>query len=778
MSQKPKTLVQLTNEDARHLQSSQADSPRVHVQSADATSPPARTQPAPDGLLMPTSTEESSTIVSSSDGDGKPPSLDGKSVTSATTFALDEKESLRPDDSASVQAAAEDDEYATGAGSGLPSSRLGSDDGVPAFIDQLHEIRSMGPRRPQTGSSTGPRGVLYEPPQGPGIGTLPGAQNATSGTPGVVGSPPDHKLLEALENPRDRIWVLKLEQDVIDFVKDPKETSLNLPQCNSFYRMLAHKIADYYLLGHSVDDTNAAVKLHKTPYCRIPQPLTGVVTPSTAASTPPPSAGQIKLLRRDQPAIANGSSIPSMTNSENGDSEEDKKKPVTREEREARYEAARLRIMGEARPSENPTVQDKKDESRSSSAAGKKLKKKQRDTSDDDFEPRSSFFTPTSTGGYSGNPVAFQNVPNVQQFQMPTNAAGYDESTFPQHPGQNSSAHWNASTYPGQEMSQAWYQGQSQGYDLSRQFSQAMSFRQPGMPDQTQQQQSGYGSGYYQHPYGVPASWQTQAYPSMNQVPTTGYSSMQGYGDRSPAQPQQPQHALQAYAFGQLPSQALGRPPNALEHPLPGSYKSPHFNPQSQSFIPSHGSGPPYSPYVQQQRAPQNTQAAGQYGMPHPLERQMSSHSQASSFGSPQHGTGMHANRGMSSQPAQPLTHPLPQPVFPRQPSPNNPLPPKPVSELPDPRDFPRPTPSMQYQSSPQAQGNSSIAKWGTPASLPAKPPPSNEPFDAARFAQAQRTPNFNPAGVARMPSGGMQNFGAMGNPLMGGSASPAGRRS
>ena len=31
---------------------------------------------------------------------------------------------------------------------------------------------------------------------------------------------PDEKLLEALESPKDRIFLLRLEQDVIKFVKD------------------------------------------------------------------------------------------------------------------------------------------------------------------------------------------------------------------------------------------------------------------------------------------------------------------------------------------------------------------------------------------------------------------------------------------------------------------------------------------------------------------------------------------------------------------------------
>lgn len=56
----------------------------------------------------------------------KPPSLDGKSITSGTTFALDEKESLRPDDSASVKAAEDDDTF-SGRGSIVAGSRIGSE---------------------------------------------------------------------------------------------------------------------------------------------------------------------------------------------------------------------------------------------------------------------------------------------------------------------------------------------------------------------------------------------------------------------------------------------------------------------------------------------------------------------------------------------------------------------------------------------------------------------------------------------------------------------------
>ncbi|KAL9041959.1 MAG: hypothetical protein Q9214_003931, partial [Letrouitia sp. 1 TL-2023] len=74
----------------------------------------------------------------------KPASLDGKSTASGTAFALDEKESLRPDDSASAKAVEEEDLY-SGPGTGAQSSRVGSEAGSRAFRDQFNEVsENMG----------------------------------------------------------------------------------------------------------------------------------------------------------------------------------------------------------------------------------------------------------------------------------------------------------------------------------------------------------------------------------------------------------------------------------------------------------------------------------------------------------------------------------------------------------------------------------------------------------------------------------------------------------
>jgi homoserine acetyltransferase len=114
---------------------------------------------------------------------------------------------------------------------------------------------------------------LYDPNQSlNGAGLM--SQPLGNGIPSVNGAPnmpaiPDEKLIEALQSPRDRLFVVKIEQDFIDFIKDSRESEYSLPNCNTFYRMLAHRLADYYLLGHVVDTTMTGVKITRTPYCRM-----------------------------------------------------------------------------------------------------------------------------------------------------------------------------------------------------------------------------------------------------------------------------------------------------------------------------------------------------------------------------------------------------------------------------------------------------------------------------------------------------------------------------
>jgi hypothetical protein len=198
--------------------------PDVKAEAAD--------RPQSSAVVKVSVTEDGSTQLSSSDGSGKPPSIDGKSVASATTFALDEKESLRPDDSASLRAVEEED-VASPPDSVIADSRHGSDNGAArAFRDQLHEIAVMNPQAhrgvPPGRFPTLPNGpqTLYDPNQSLN-GTMPMSQPLANGMPLLNGAPnmpaiPDEKLLEALRSPRDRLFVVKIEQDFIDFIKDSR----------------------------------------------------------------------------------------------------------------------------------------------------------------------------------------------------------------------------------------------------------------------------------------------------------------------------------------------------------------------------------------------------------------------------------------------------------------------------------------------------------------------------------------------------------------------------
>lgn len=182
---------------------------------------------------QPSSDEVSQKADSNSEFGTKPPSLDGKSITSGTTFnALDEKESLRPDDSASVKAAADEDDTFSVRGSLVVNSRLGSD-----IAPRIHRIQigDMPPRiiahihpEPAVPGTVTPRSISSE--QQPV--TEARVQLATIAVPPdtLNGQSPDEKLLDAMQTPKDRLFLLRLESDVVNFVQNSKSVFLSPSQ--------------------------------------------------------------------------------------------------------------------------------------------------------------------------------------------------------------------------------------------------------------------------------------------------------------------------------------------------------------------------------------------------------------------------------------------------------------------------------------------------------------------------------------------------------------------
>ncbi|KAL8909761.1 MAG: hypothetical protein Q9207_000071 [Kuettlingeria erythrocarpa] len=681
----------------------------------------------------------------------KPTSLDGKSTTSGMTFAMDEKESLRPDDSASVKAAEEEDSC-SGTGSGAPNSRVGSEAGGRAFRDQFYEISERIGHVPSRSAVASHRGIpgieeeaaqvvvspLQTPLPAPVSLAGPGVASANGPDFQIEYRSPDEKLLEALQSSKDRLFVLRLEQDIIDFIQNP--------------RLLAHKLADYYALTHHVDAAMSAVKLYRTPYCRIRNPLSAYPQMNSNHDSSASMQAGVKIMRRaglskgsqrvdSGPNTAASSMAPSKAGSEAGDdsgratglmspteSHLGKDRAVmTREEREAKYKETRDRIFkgfedienadGAAGNEPGPGI------SRTSSTNGKRKSRKQQRNVDDGFEARSHYTAYYPSMQFAGPsfeqtpvPPAYFN-PGVPQHYPPMGdpnalapamyspffGPGYspvpDTPVYPspaqQYPvpsSPTSNGFHSMQAFPNyiQQVPFQYYQlpqpspalGPRSPVIASPALSSSAQISRPEVP----QSQTSEQPWPYPYPYQQPAS-QQQCYATQN-PPQTSVTSLQTV----------------PYQYGQLPC-----PPNLPgsrnAHPLPGSYnRQQAFNPQIRSFVPS-STAQPLVPGDTVQDAVVSAQVSNKIGTlpgPPPVVAatppvHMTSMPQFGSFGST----------------AEPKL-----------------LPPRKSQNRPD---------------EAQAPPKSTLAKWGTPANLPPKPPPLDPPGMPPSLPQSISAPTSLP---------------------------------
>ncbi|KAL8674476.1 MAG: hypothetical protein Q9168_001141 [Polycauliona sp. 1 TL-2023] len=691
----------------------------------------------------------------------KPASLDGKSTASGATFAMDEKESLRPDDSASVKAADEEDSY-SGPGSAAPSSHLGSEAGGRAFRDQFYEISeriSRAPDRIATATTGHPAisDIEEEAVQGV-IAPLqqPPPQVVTAAGPGVLqagGSifpmsyrEPDEKLLEALESPKDRLFVLRLEHDVINFIENSSDQTLDLRTPNSFCRLLAHKLADYYAMTHHADGVQNIVKLYRTPYCRIRTPLNSYSQANVNSDVPTSSQPAVKIMRRaglikngiradSGPNTTDSSIAPSKAGSENGEdsgrgtglvspTESDvskEKATLTREEREAKYKEARDRIFND-NPNAN-AANDVQSMSRTSSANGKRKSRKQRNNNDDGFEARSHFTAYYPAMPYSGptyspapassayyNPCMPPQYPGVGEASPAMYSSNYGPSyhsmpSTPGYPGQMQQYPTvNVSTMNGFNTMQPFpeYMQQSQQYYQQPQSPATMNQHSSGISSpalsnsaqvsrpQPQTADQAWGQMAYQYPYQHPNT-QQQFQPPQNNMPDQTSSAQ----------------AL-PYPYGQLPYQPH-LPGSRSAHPLPGSYnRQQAFNPQTRSFVPGASSQPSSNSAALQDPVPSHRYPSG-----------------STSTQGPPYTTQSHPTTHLPGMPQFGSFVPLPEskPQQSRKPQTN-------AAENPPP-------------------GKSSLAKWGIPANLPPKPPPLDPPsMPEGRLSLPQNVPSQNNVSV------------------------------
>lgn len=237
----------------------------------------------------------------------------------------------------------------------------------------------------------------------------------------------DSQLADALGSSRERVFLLRQEQEMHDFVLDNTKQIMSLPLMNSYQRLLVHRCADTFGLERDVDPDTKTVSLKKSANTAIPQmrliqvynqqqttlkpndisPFavlnrqgassgTPVECPSptmrsgssspvldqsessssvaASASNAIPAQTPFRIMRRD-PSNGSGNNAnrnASAAASENGsstDKRQKSRKDMSIEEREESYRQARQRIFGESEEAEGSIADTPSSKSTSSATA-------------------------------------------------------------------------------------------------------------------------------------------------------------------------------------------------------------------------------------------------------------------------------------------------------------------------------------------------------------------------------------------------------------------------
>ncbi|KAJ0397629.1 hypothetical protein ATCC90586_001313 [Pythium insidiosum] len=220
-----------------------------------------------------------------------------------------------------------------------------------AFRSQL---RLEPPPPSQDGGAFQSPHAQYDPNGAYGQSVSPATATAASARFG----PLDPVLLAGLENPRERLTLLKFEDQIVRFVRNPREVQLSFPPLSSYHRLIVHRLAERCALEHQTADyspyaqgydgnASRVVTLFKTAHTLVPRVL--LIDLSTEKKQPamtPASAPKIMIRKRGAPPRGGASGGPNGRNSA-----EAKNTQRSIEDRERAYAEARARIFGEETPS-------------------------------------------------------------------------------------------------------------------------------------------------------------------------------------------------------------------------------------------------------------------------------------------------------------------------------------------------------------------------------------------------------------------------------------------
>ncbi|CAL1291939.1 unnamed protein product [Larinioides sclopetarius] len=141
------------------------------------------------------------------------------------------------------------------------------------------------------------------------------------------------------KNQKDRLMLLKVEQDLTSLIKDNKRQSMKFPQMSSYNRMLVHRVAAFFGLDHYVDGNGTSVIVNKTKTTRIPDSrFQDFIRDELLPEEPKKS-----ILKRDSISFEEGKEQKSPERQSSTDSRRSK----SFEEREEEYEKARARIFNQ-----------------------------------------------------------------------------------------------------------------------------------------------------------------------------------------------------------------------------------------------------------------------------------------------------------------------------------------------------------------------------------------------------------------------------------------------
>ncbi|KAK4756102.1 hypothetical protein SAY87_009859 [Trapa incisa] len=169
----------------------------------------------------------------------------------------------------------------------------------------------------------------------------------------------DQFLLEAIQNPRERLSVLRMEQDIEKFIRDPSQQQFEFHQLpTSYLRLAAHRVAQHYSLQSMVlvdsglsDGSSSRIIVRKTSESQLP----AIRLADIPVNLPSEEISAVKVFIKQRPQ--NHSQHPSDGNSKSLQSNSSK----SVEERKEEYNRARARIFSSSggpscRPGTEPTI--------------------------------------------------------------------------------------------------------------------------------------------------------------------------------------------------------------------------------------------------------------------------------------------------------------------------------------------------------------------------------------------------------------------------------------